>query len=176
MHGDGTGIVDKKVRKNLGRYLFQCALATFTILAVLLFFDVLKETALIASLGASAFVIFTMPTTYSSDPQRLLGGYAVGLAVGLLFYFFSTIADINLLFITETMSLIVFGALSVGMAIFIMTVTNTEHAPAAGIALGLVINNWTHMTIIFIVSAVLWLALIRRMLRPYLMDLISPTK
>jgi hypothetical protein len=35
-------------------------------------------------------------------------------------------------FFTSTeMSLIVFGAIAVGLAIFIMAVTNTEHPPAA---------------------------------------------
>jgi len=72
------------------------------------------------------------------------------------------------------MSLIVFGALAVGIAIFIMAVTNTEHPPGAGIALGLVINPWTWVTIIFIFCAIIWLTSVRKILKPYLMDLISP--
>jgi len=39
--------------------------------------------------------------------------------------------------------LVIFGAISVGFSVFIMAVINTEHAPAAGIALGLVINGIT---------------------------------
>jgi CBS-domain-containing membrane protein len=70
--------------------------------------------------------------------------------------------------------LIVFGAIAVGISIFIMAVTNTEHPPAAGISLGLVINPWSLVTIIFILCAIIWLAVIRKILKPYLMDLISP--
>jgi hypothetical protein len=55
-----------------------------------------------------------------------------------------------------------------------MAVTNTEHAPAAGIALGLVINRWDYLTIIFIFLAILWLVGIKILLKKYLMDLISP--
>jgi CBS-domain-containing membrane protein len=68
-------IIDIKTRKNIWRYISQCILATVTILAILFFLDVLTETAIIAALGASAFIVFTMPNTYSSDPRRLIGGY-----------------------------------------------------------------------------------------------------
>lgn len=166
--------IDKKFRKNTLKYIFQCFLATITILAVLIFLDVLNETAIITALGASAFIVFTMPTQYSSDPRRLIGGYIVGLLVGFLFYLISQLQIKDIFDFSETTSLVIFGAIAVGFSIFIMALTNTEHAPAAGIALGLVINRWDYLTIIFIVNAILWLAGIRFILRGYLMDLISP--
>jgi len=168
-------IFDKKFRKNTLKYIFQCFLASLTILSVLIFLDVLEETAIIASLGASAFIVFTMPTQYSSDPRRIIGGYIVGVLVGLIFYFIANLEIISTFFPAKQItSLVVFGAIAVGFAIFIMAVTNTEHAPAAGIALGLVINKWDYITIIFIISAILWMAIVRKILKPYLMDLISP--
>ena len=167
-------IIDDKVRKQYKRYIFQCFLATLTILAVLFFLDILTETAIIAALGASAFIVFTMPNMYSSDPRRLLGGYLVGVGTGIII---STIAKNDLIqsfFINGTSSLIVFGAIAVGIAIFLMTITNTEHAPAAGIALGLVINTWDYRTIIFILAAILWMTIIRKILKPYMINLTSP--
>lgn len=166
--------IDKKFRKNTLKYIFQCFLSTLTILVVLIFLDVLKETAIITALGASAFIVFTMPNQYSSDPRRLIGGYIVGLIVGFVFYFISQSQIKNTFDFSETTSLVIFGAIAIGFAIFIMALTNTEHAPAAGIALGLVINPWDYLTIIFIVIAILWLTSIRLILRGYLMDLISP--
>jgi len=167
-------IFDKKFRKNTLKYIFQCFLATLTILAVLIFLDVLNEAALITALGASAFIVFTMPTQYSSDSRRLIGGYIVGLVVGFIFYLISTSEIVSILVGNHTTSLVIFGSLAVGFAIFIMAVTNTEHAPAAGIALGLVISKWDYLTIIFIIIAILWLAGIKIILKKYLMDLISP--
>ena len=76
---------DKKFRKNVHKCVFQCVLATLTVLAVLVFLNVRTETAIIAALGASAFIVFTMPKTYSSDPRRLIGGYIVGIIVGIIF-------------------------------------------------------------------------------------------
>jgi len=167
-------IFDKKFKKNRLKYIFQCFLATLTIFAVLIFLDVLNEAALITALGASAFIVFTMPTQYSSDPRRLIGGYIVGLIVGFMFFLLSISTSSNQIFENEITLLVIFGAISVGFAVFIMAVTNTEHAPAAGIALGLVINKWDYLTIIFIIIAILWLAGIRIILKNYLMDLISP--
>ncbi len=167
-------LFDKKFKKNTVKYIFQCVLATLTILAVLLFLDILNETAIITALGASTFIVFTMPKQYSSDSRRLLGGYLVGLAVGFIFYSIST-SDFGTNIIgNHTTSLIIFGSLAVGFAVFIMAITNTEHAPAAGIALGLVINKWDYLTIIFIIAAIIWMYGIKTILRKYLMDLISP--
>ena len=167
-------IIDDKVRTHLGSYIFQCFLATFTLLAVLIFLNVLEETAIIAALGASAFIVFTMPNMYSSDPRRLIGGYIIGIVVGISFYFISNNDFIESLVMSENTSLIFFGALAVGISILLMTVTNTEHAPAAGIALGLVINEWTQITILFIFCAMLWMAGVRKLLKPHLMNLTSP--
>jgi len=167
-------LFDRKFRKNVHRYVFQCALATLTILAVLFFLDVLSETAIIAALGASAFVVFAIPNSYSSDSRRLIGGYLVGISVGIICYNISIIFPTSDFFTNTEMSLIVFGAIAVGVAIFIMAITNTEHPPAAGIALGLVINKWDWITIIFILCAITWLTSIRKILKPHLLDLISP--
>ena len=83
-------ILDKKFKNNSLKYIFQCILASLTVLAILIFLDVLNEAALITALGASAFIVFTMPSQYSSDPRRLIGGYVVGLFVGFIFYIIST--------------------------------------------------------------------------------------
>jgi len=64
------------------------------------------------------------------------------------------------------------GAVAVGMAIFIMVATDTEHAPAAGIALGLVLNDWDYKTIIFILVAVVLFSVMRKILKPKLFNLI----
>ncbi|KYK24749.1 hypothetical protein AYK25_01595 [Thermoplasmatales archaeon SM1-50] len=166
--------IDRKFRKNTTKYIIQCVLATLTIFAALLFLDVLNETAIITALGASTFIVFTMPKQYSSDSRRLIGGYLVGLAVGFVFYIISTLFFKTMISINNTTLLVIFGSLAVGFAIFIMAITNTEHAPAAGIALGLVINKWDYVTIIFIIVVVIWMYGIKTILSKFLMDLISP--
>lgn len=169
-------IIDKNISGKLGHYIFQCALATASLFVILLFLNVLKETAIIASLASSAFVVFTMPKTYSSHPRRLIGGYIIGLTVGIIFYIISNSFDSTSLFSNERITNIIFGALSVGVAIFLMALTNTEHAPAAGVTLGLLLNEWDYTTPLFIIGAVLWMAVIHHALRPLLIDLTSTQK
>ena len=164
-------IFDKKVKKNLGRYLFQCGLATATILLILIFLDILTHTAIIATLGATAFIVFTMPKAYSSGPRPLFGGYLIGICVGCLFSFLTnSILKVPIIF-TQITADILFGALAVGVAIFLMAITNTEHAPAAGMALGLVLNEWDYLTIAFIFAAVMLMAGLKEFLKSILIDL-----
>ena len=169
-------IIDDKVRKNLFNYLFQCALVTVILLVALLFLNILTETALIASLGATAFIMFAMPKSYSSAPRRLIGGYFIGIIVGLLCYYLGTLfIDFSFLAsITNHSSPLFFAALSVGLSIFFMTITNTEHAPAAGISLGLVINQWSVSSVLFIIAVMIVMILVQRLLKSFLINLTSP--
>ena len=170
-------LIDQKIRKNIYNYILQCILATGILLSALLFLNALTETALIASLGATSFIVFAMPKTYASSPRRLIGGYSIGIIIGIICsYLGSVLHDTSLLnALIPQESPIVFAAIAVGISIFIMTITNTEHAPAAGVALGLVINQWSLKSILFIVVVMLIMAIIRHLLYPYLINLTSPT-
>ena len=164
-------IIDRKFRQNKLRYVFQCGLAGLCMLAVLLFLNVLEHTALLASLGSTAFVIFTVPHSYLSRPRPVIGGYLVAIAAGGPCHEMQVYGPLSTLTGPES-SLIVFGALAVAAAIFLMALTNTEHAPAAGVALGLVLNTWDYATLSFIFGACLFFSLMRWVLKDRLMDLI----
>lgn len=164
-------IIDAKVRKNAGRYIIQCSLATLTVFVILLFLDILTQPAIIATLGATVFIVFTMPQSYASGPRPLIGGYVIGTGCGCLCYFLSVSPFVVSRFSDYILLYTVFGALAVGSAIFLMAITNTEHAPAAGMALGLVINTWDLSTIAFVIASVLFLAGIRNALGRFLLDL-----
>ena len=165
-------IFDQNFKRKPFRYIFQCFLAIIVMLIVLTFLDVLTHTAIIASLGATFFIVFTMPHSYLTKTRHVVGGYAVGILVGCLCHLLSSYTVTNLLFVTPRLSYIVFGALAVGAAILTMVITDTEHAPAAGIALGLVLNRFDYLTIIFIFCTVICLSIIRKLLKPFLIDLI----
>jgi hypothetical protein len=55
-----------------------------------------------------------------------------------------------------------------------MTITNTEHAPAAGISLGLVINQWSVSSVLFIIAVMIVMILVQRLLKSFLINLTSP--
>ena len=76
-----------------------------------------------------------------------------------------------ILFGNLRISYVVFGAIAVGAAILLMTITDTEHAPAAGIPIALVFNKWDYSTVLFILSIVIILFLVKSLLKPILVDL-----
>jgi len=166
-------IIDSKFRLHVARYILQSLLATVAIMVVLVIMDVVEHTALIASLGASAFIAFTMPETHVSGARCLVGGYLVGVAVGVAFALLYGWLRLPKGYVSREAALIVLGALAVGLAIFLMVITDTEHPPAAGVALGLVLHEkWDLLTLAVILSAIVALWLVKWLLRRSLKNLI----
>lgn len=165
-------ILNEKLKQDIRPYVFQSALATVCVLLILLVLDVLTHTAIIATLGSSAFLVFTRPRAYASRLRPLLGGYLIGISVGVCFYLLSMLTQAISLPISLSTIYIFYAALAVGGAIFMMVATSTEHPPAAGMALGLVMNQWNSADLLFILSAVLGMALLRKLLQPVMVDLI----
>ena len=64
------------------------------------------------------------------------------------------------------------AALSVGLSILLMVMTDTEHPPAAGTALGLIIPGWSWSAVVFIICGALILSMMRLVLRPKLINLL----
>ena len=61
-------LLDEKFLACPGQYLRKCLAATLAMFVILSLLDVVTQTVLIASLGASAFIAFTMPHVASSRP------------------------------------------------------------------------------------------------------------
>ncbi|PKB61455.1 MAG: hypothetical protein BZY79_03585 [SAR202 cluster bacterium Casp-Chloro-G4] len=66
----------------------------------------------------------------------------------------------------------IMAALSLGLSILFMAVTNTEHPPAAGTALGLIIHGFDWNLVLFVLLSALLMSLIRMVLRPRLTNLL----
>lgn len=166
------GIINQNFKKYPLKYLNQCLLAILTMIGILTFLDVLSHTALIASLGSSIFTVFSIPSSYMARMRVMIGGYIIGMASGIVCHLLSESMLLSKILPSQKIVFIIFAALSVGIAIFLMVITNSEHAPAAGMALGLVLNKWDVNNLIFIMGAVVFVAVIKKILRPYLIDLI----
>lgn len=164
-------LTDRKFRHHAGAYVFQCMLAALAVILVLLVLDATEQTAIIASIGASAFIVFTAPNAYSAKSRALFGGYAAGVFTGMAC---SLLADTMRTQGTGDWDIIiiVMGAAAVGLSIFIMVVTDTEHPPAAGLALAFLLNSWNIRTALVVLLAPLFLTLVKRLFRGHIRDLI----
>lgn len=165
-------ILDPGFLKTPRKYLVQSLLATAVVFVLLYFVETLTHAVIVAALGSSTFIVLATPHSITATPRRLLGGHAVGLAIGTICYFgFLNGLFASWAFRSEVASWVV-GALAVGLALLVMTATNTEHPPAAATALGMVTHPWTNGTVLFIVLFAVALVLIRWLLRRYLIDLL----
>ena len=170
-HGAAPRYYDDKFRSHWLRYVGQSLMAAVSVLVVLLILDLVKQTVLIASLGSSVFIAFAIPCSQYSRPRYLIGGYLIGIVVGCIsFLLASWLAETAMLDMHQAQ--IVFGALATGLAMFLMVVTDTEHPPAAALALGFVLNEWDALTVLAVLSGIVALTSIKEVLKPRLMDLL----
>ena len=164
------GLDSRLRRENIRRYALQCSLAAAVVLILLMVLDAVTQTVLIAALGASVFIAFAVPRSLHSSPRCLIGGYLAGILAG------SLMATLNIAFdfsdvVTAHASMVVFGALATGLAMFLMVVTKTDHPPAAALALGLMLNEWSLLTLVVVIVGVVALSICKQLVLPILMDL-----
>lgn len=153
--------MDREFRLYWKHYVLQSILATLSVFIVLYFLS-RQEAVIIASIGATAFIVFAMPDNITAQSRNVIGGHIVGLFCGFLF---SLIPHSALLF-----SILIYS-LAVGTSLFIMVVTDTEHPPAAGTALGVVMTGISLQVLIVVVMSIVILSAIHRLFKPYLKDL-----
>jgi len=142
-------------------YVLQSLFATLAVFVVLYFLS-LQNAVIIASLGASTFIVFAMPDSITAKPRNVIGGHLIGLFWGFVFCLAPHAATIG--------SLVCYS-LAVGLSIFSMVVTDTEHPPAAGTALGVAITGMTPNVLVAVILSIVLLSLIHRFFKPYLRDL-----
>jgi CBS-domain-containing membrane protein len=166
-------MLDPKVKSNPRPYVLQCSLAFFALLVVLLVEEVgLHRVVMIAAIGSTSFVLFVTPHSSTANPRHVIGGHLVALVVGSAFAVFSGTPVGQNLLAQVPLVLDVEAALAVALSIFFMAATDTEHAPAAGTALGVVVHGFGWGLILFVVSSAIMLSFVHTMLRPRLRDLL----
>jgi CBS-domain-containing membrane protein len=164
-------IIDESFKRAPRSYIMQSLLAVVALAIILYFVEFLTHAAIVAALGASTFVVFAMPHSITAQPRRLVGGHIIGLISGTFCYFACLTGPLGQIATRWELTTLFVYSLAVGLSIFLMAVTNSEHPPAAGTALGIVAHEWSHNVIIFILLAAISLAIIRRLLRSRLRDL-----
>ena len=163
-----THVIDPKLRRSFKNYFLQSLIATTVCGIMLISLNILIPGALVASLGASTFIVFVAPDTRAAKSRGLLGGQLIGTGIGLLC---SLLLQQHFLheLTSQRLETAIFGSIAVGLAIFLMVIIDMEHPPAAGTALSFVVAEWTFHSVLFVIGAALFLSgarwLFRRQLR-----------
>jgi CBS-domain-containing membrane protein len=161
--------MDRQFRNYPRQYLVQAGLATGTLAAVLVVEDVLSNAALITAIAASAFLVFIGPGERLASSRRVIGGHLVGCCVGLLGALALSLVEDQAASAGLLRHLV--AATSVGAGIVAMGASNTEHPPAAGTVLGLVLGDRALENALLVMLAVLVIVSVRTVLGRRLMNL-----
>lgn len=164
-------LIDKEFLKHPRWYFLQSLMAVVAVTILLYFIQSITQAAIVAALGASTFIVFAMPQMVTARPRRLIGGHITGIVSGLVCYYGLQHGPFCDYFDCIDIMQWFPAAMAVGLSIFLMTIFNFEHPPAAGTALGIVTAPWTIYTIIFVISFAIGLALIGFILKKYLRNL-----
>jgi CBS-domain-containing membrane protein len=142
-------------------YLYQSFLAVVVIFVVLLVLN-MENVVVIASIGSTAFIVFTMPRNTTAQPRRVIGGHVVGLISGSL-----------CALIPHTTNLANIGVLSlaVGISICLMVALDFEHPPASGTALGVAMTGFSPGVMAAVVTSSVILSLAQHFSKRFLRDL-----
>ena len=153
------------------RFALQAGLATLVMLAILTFVDSLSTAAIAAGLASSVVGIFIAPSNSTARIRSVVGGHGVALLLGSLFSVVLFLGPIQEFLTQNELLLHLSLALAVGLSMLLMAITNSEHPPAAGTALGMASREFDLLIFFSIIGAVVLLAVMKLALRPQLRDL-----
>lgn len=166
-------IFDEQFRRRPGRYLAQAALAAVVIALLTGFYPALLDTpVLLAALGASTFLAATIPHSPMTSSRRLVGGYFCGAAVGVGCQWLLTCCGrLDGAFWSSGAMQAALAGLGVAAVLLLMVILDMEHAPAASITLGLVLDHPGAANVLYVLGAIVLLAAVKRVFRPLMIDL-----
>lgn len=165
-------VFDRHIFTKYRHYLFQTGLATAALIVMLLVEDAVLNAAIVVAVASSAFIVFVVPNSVASTPRKVIGGHLVAVIVGTIGSGILMIPTLEAFAEQSRYLLDIVAALSVGLSILVMVATNTEHPPAAGTVLGLVVQGLGWQAVAFILVSAVSLSLIRLILRPKLINLL----
>lgn len=165
-------IYDDRFNSNKFKYISQCFAATLSIFLILLSLNVVHNDVIIATIGATSFSVFAIPHKNLSRSRYIIGGYLIGFIFGIGCSLVSNSTWVFHMNVLPEFHQAIFGAIGVGLTMFFMVLFNSEHPPAAALALGLVINQWTLRMIIVTVLALGIILTYRYIFRGYMIDLV----
>ena len=122
--------------------------------------------------ASSAFTVFVVPDSVAATPRKVVGGHFAAIVIAMIIIGILSIFGVQGYEGSSRFVVDIAAAMSVGIGIIVMVVTNTEHPPAAGTSLGLIIHSFDWASIIFILSSVVLLSVLRLLLRGKMINLL----
>ena len=148
-------------------FIVQSLVAAALVAGVLLVLHTVAGLVVVAALGSTAFLVFARPKSVEARPRNAVGGHALSIAAGAACGLAATY-----LLPGSALAGVLMGSLAVGISVLVMSVTDTEHAPATGVALAMAFFHEDMAEIAAAAAAgCVVVCVAGRLLRPWLRDL-----
>ena len=147
-------IPKKKHNKILKQILMIGFGITIFAFILALFFNVTDHGITIASFGATILMVLC---SKKANHKKVFGSYLIATVVGFLFSKVPTPASLNIAFATLG-------------SILVMDLVKFQHAPALGIAIAFVMNNFKFSSYLFLVISIFGLLSLAYVLKYFLRD------
>jgi CBS-domain-containing membrane protein len=126
------------------------------------------------ALASSTYIVFVTPHAANAEPRRIISGYFVSLLIGSVMRVILLKVNIQIVHISDIHSSHIFwtiSAVTVGITILLMIMLHSEHPPAVGVSMVLVLHLENYAVLGVILLGAGLLALIGYMLKRWLIDL-----
>jgi CBS-domain-containing membrane protein len=125
------------------------------------------------SLGATAFLVFVAHDSAMARSRRIMSSYFIGLVMGVIgsaaLEYLGHCEGFHCQFANLD---VVISALTAMLAMILMLLLSSEHPPAVGIAIGLVLRTWDIPVLLIVAGTVLAIVVLKEVLRPWLLNLL----
>lgn len=121
----------------------------------------------IASLGANTFITFSSPNAEISRPRFMLSSYCLAIAIGFLCNLLIVLIRIDLLL----PEYIPACALAMFLTMFLMTVFNLKHPPAAAFAVAVTLSSEPVVLSTAALICIIVLCILKQLFKKHLYDL-----
>ncbi len=164
-----THLLDPKFSRSYSSYFLQAGVATLVLLVVMFIRRLLVQ----RGDRRRSLLQHHHHLPEPIQPHRqVVGGHLIALLIGSAFSFLLFSGGVqDALAHTQAVRVLGFAA-PVGVIILLMAITDTEHPPAGGTAIGMATQVWQPEIFGSIIGALVMLAVLKLVLRQHLHDLI----
>lgn len=155
----------KRSVKTYWKHYFSQTLLSVSVLFIILILLTARDMVVIASIGATSFIVFAMPHAKSASARAVIVSYSAGLIIGS---FFGLLPFENIV-----LKALIYST-SVGCTIFFMLATDTKHPPAAGTALGVSMTGFEWDLAFAVIGSALILSAVHYLSKHELLDFSGP--
>lgn len=155
----------KRSMRTYWKFYFLQTILSVSVLFIILLLLTSRDMVVIASIGATSFIVYAMPHAKSASARSVLLSYTAGLCFGSLF----GLVPVDLVVLQALIY-----SMSVGCTIFFMLATDTKHPPAASVALGVALTGFQWDVAIAVVGSAIILSIAHHFSKHLLLDFSGP--